>query len=119
VDLDNTETKYYPYLLQVKERIDREWSYPEDSFSRGEVGTTVVEFSIARAGGLATCRAIASTGHPSLDAESLRASRSAAPFAPLPKKTDWRGSISWHNSATPSRTDRRHPGIPILWKACD
>ena len=83
VDLDNTETRYYPYLLQVKERIDREWSYPEDSFSRGEVGTTVVEFSIAREGGLAACRAIASSGHPSLDAESLRAIRSAAPFAPL------------------------------------
>lgn len=83
VDLDNTETKYYPYLLQVRERIDREWSYPEDSFSRGEVGTTVVEFSIAREGGLATCRAVASSGHPSLDAESLRAIRSAAPFAPL------------------------------------
>jgi len=38
VDLDNTETKYYPYLLQVKERIDRQWSYPEDSFTRGRGG---------------------------------------------------------------------------------
>ena len=83
VDLDNTETKYYPYLLQVKERIDRQWSYPEDSFTRGEVGTTVVEFSIAREGNLAACRAVASSGHPSLDAESLRAIQSAAPFAPL------------------------------------
>ncbi|MBW2674329.1 MAG: energy transducer TonB [Deltaproteobacteria bacterium] len=86
VDLDRTDTKYYPYLLQVKERIDRQWSYPDGAFSRGEVGTTVVEFSIATGGALAACRAVVSSGHASLDAESLRAVRSAAPFAPFSEK---------------------------------
>jgi TonB family protein len=83
VDLDNTDTKYYPYLLQVKESIDRQWSYPDGAFTRGEAGTTVVEFSIAQEGALAACRAVVSSGHESLDAESLRAVRSAAPFSPF------------------------------------
>jgi TonB family protein len=83
VDLDNTNTKYYPYLLQVKESIDRQWSYPEDAFTRGDVGTTVVEFSIAQGGSLEACRAVVSSGHTSLDTESLRAVRSAAPFSPF------------------------------------
>ncbi|MDD5722948.1 MAG: TonB family protein [Syntrophales bacterium] len=83
VDLDSTDTKYYPYLLHVRESIDRQWSYPDDAFTRGETGTTVVEFSIEQEGSLATCRAIVSSGHESLDTESLRAVRSAAPFTPF------------------------------------
>jgi len=86
VALDKIDTKYYPYLLQVKERIDRQWSYPEGAFNRGEAGTTVVEFSIARGGSLAACRAVVSSGYESLDMESLRAVRSAAPFAPFSEK---------------------------------
>jgi len=35
IDLDSTNTKYYPYLLQVRESIDTTWSYPEDAFIRG------------------------------------------------------------------------------------
>jgi len=83
IDLDSTDTRYYPYLLQVKKNIDRKWSYPDDAFARSEVGTTVVEFSIAQEGILAACRSVVSSGHESLDAESLRAVRSAAPFPPF------------------------------------
>jgi len=83
VALDSTDTRYYPYLLQIKERIDRQWSYPDGAFSRGEAGTTVVEFSIGQKGTLGACRAVVSSGHASLDAESLRAVRSAAPFSPF------------------------------------
>jgi len=83
VDLDRADTKYYPYLLRVKERIDRRWRYPGDAFTRGEEGTTVIEFSIEQEGSLADCRAVISSGSEALDAESLRAVRSAAPFEPL------------------------------------
>ena len=84
IDLDSTDTKYYPYLLQVRENIDKIWSYPEDAFTRGEGGTTVVEFSIIGNGALTDSRVIVSSGHELLDAESLYAIRSAAPFAPFP-----------------------------------
>ena len=84
IDLDSTDTKYYPYLLQVRENIDRIWSYPEDAFTRGEGGTTVVEFSIIEKGALTGSRVIVSSGHDLLDAESLHAIRSAAPFASFP-----------------------------------
>ncbi len=84
VDLDNTDTKYYPYLIQVRENIDRTWSYPEDAFIKGEKGTTVVEFSIIEKGFLTDSRIIVSSGHELLDAESLHAIRSAAPFASFP-----------------------------------
>ena len=84
IDLDSTNTKYYPYLLQVRESIDTTWSYPEDAFIRGERGTTVIEFSIIEKGSLANSRVIASSGHELLDTASLHAIRSAAPFAPFP-----------------------------------
>ena len=86
VNLDSTDTRYFPYLFQVKESIDRQWSYPHGAFARGEVGTTIVEFSIASGGALTGCRAIVSSGYESLDAESLRAVRSAAPFSPFSKE---------------------------------
>lgn len=86
VNLDRMDTKYYPYLLQVKERIDRQWSYPPDAVSRGETGITVVEFSIARGGVLIDCHAVVSSGFEALDSESLRAVQSAAPFAPLSER---------------------------------
>ena len=82
--LDSTDTKDYPYLLRVKENIDRKWSYPDNAFARGEGGTTVVEFSIVERGILTDSRVIVSSGHELLDTESLRAIRSAAPFAPFP-----------------------------------
>ena len=84
IDLDSTDTKYYPYLVQIKEKIDERWSYPEDAFIRGERGTTVIEFSIIEKGSLANSRVIASSGHELLDTESLYAIRSSAPFAPFP-----------------------------------
>lgn len=84
IDLDSTDTKYYPYLLQVKERIDRKWSYPDDAFASGEGGITVVEFSIMEKGILTDSRVITSSGYGLLDDESLHAIRSAAPFSPFP-----------------------------------
>ena len=84
IDLDSTDTRYYPYLLQVKKNIDRKWSYPDDAFARGEGGTTIVEFSLAKEGILADSRVITSSGYELLDAESLHAVRSAAPFASFP-----------------------------------
>ncbi|MBW2599360.1 MAG: energy transducer TonB [Deltaproteobacteria bacterium] len=84
IALDSTDTRYYPYLLQVKKNIDRRWSYPDDAFTRGEGGTTVVEFSIVKKGILTDSRVIVSSGHELLDVESLHAIRSAAPFASFP-----------------------------------
>ncbi|MCD6486146.1 MAG: energy transducer TonB [Syntrophobacterales bacterium] len=84
IDLDSTDTKYYPYLLQVKKIIDRKWSYPDDAFARREGGTTVVEFSIVEKGALTESRVLTSSGYELLDAESLHAIRSAAPFSPFP-----------------------------------
>ncbi len=86
IDLDSTDTRYYPYLLKVKKSIDGKWSYPDDAFNRGEGGTTVVEFSIVKEGMLAGSRIITSSGYGLLDAESLHAIRSAAPFSPFPSE---------------------------------
>ncbi len=88
IDLDSTDTRYYPYLLKVKKSIDGKWSYPDDAFNRGEGGTTVVEFSIVKEGMLAGSRIITSSGYGLLDAESLHAIRSAAPFSPFPEELE-------------------------------
>ncbi len=84
IDLDSTDTKYYPYLVQVRENINRTWSYPEDAFIQGQMGTTVVEFSIIKKGTLTDSHIITSSGHKLLDRESLLAISSAAPFESFP-----------------------------------
>jgi TonB family protein len=84
VDLDSTETRYHPYLVKIKSRIEIEWSYPRKASTRRENGTTVVKFSITEEGFLAGTDIISSSGYELLDAESIHAIEAAAPFPHFP-----------------------------------
>jgi TonB family protein len=85
VNLDSTDTVYRPYLMKIKTKIEKEWLYPDKSFTGIEEGTAVVEFAIAQNGILTNASTVISSGHKSLDMESIRVIRSAAPFAPFPE----------------------------------
>ena len=86
VNLDSSDSRYRQYLMKVKKEIRSRWSYPEKAYELKEEGTAVVRFSIKEDGKLADSRIIISSGHESLDIESFQVVKSAAPFAPLPKK---------------------------------
>jgi periplasmic protein TonB len=84
VDLGSTDSRYTPYLKQLKKRIEKLWMYPEVAYAKKEEGVTVVKFSVARNGSLDGINLMASSGSPLLDEGTLGAIRAAAPYEPLP-----------------------------------
>ncbi len=85
VDLANPSGKYRAYLRELRRRIESLWSYPQDSFSRSETGTTVVRFSIQSDGALAATDIVSSSGFDSLDRGALTVVQAAAPYSPFPE----------------------------------
>ncbi len=85
VDLANPSGKYQAYLRELRRRIESLWSYPQDSFSRSETGTTVVRFSIRNDGALAATDVVSSSGFESLDRGALAVVQAAAPYSPFPE----------------------------------
>jgi TonB family protein len=85
VDLANPGEKYRAYLRELRRRIESLWSYPQDSCSRNETGTTVVRFSIQSDGALAATDIVSSSGFESLDRGALAVVRAAAPYSAFPE----------------------------------
>jgi TonB family protein len=84
VDLDDTESKYAPYLMRIKQRIETVWSYPDDALHQKLAGTNMLRFTVEHDGSLVGVRLLTRSGNNSLDLGSIRAVRSAAPFDPIP-----------------------------------
>jgi len=85
VDLDSTDPRYHTYLEQIRARIEFHWSYPLKSYLLKEEGTTVVKFAVTETGDLVTPHILESSGHTTLDAESIHAVASSAPLPRLPE----------------------------------
>lgn len=84
VDLDDTESKYAPYLMRIKQKIETVWSYPDDALHQKLAGANMLRFTIGRDGSLMGVRLLTRSGNNSLDLGSIQAVRSAAPFDPIP-----------------------------------
>ncbi|MGD0276312.1 MAG: TonB family protein, partial [Syntrophales bacterium] len=82
--LDDTESKYAPYLMRIKQRIETVWSYPDDALHQKLAGTNMLRFTVEHDGSLVGVRLLTRSGNNSLDLGSIRAVRSAAPFDPIP-----------------------------------
>jgi TonB family protein len=85
VNLGSRNTKYYSYLMKLKEDIKKNWLYPKQAYIRKEEGTTVVKFSIVEDGSLINICIMASSGFKSLDTEALNVVKLCTPYTPLPK----------------------------------
>ncbi|MDX2201944.1 MAG: energy transducer TonB [Hyphomicrobiaceae bacterium] len=68
----------------MKARIETHKRYPQQARSRGEQGTSKVQFSIDRKGNLLEASILESSGHPTLDEEAVAVLRRASPFPPPP-----------------------------------
>ncbi len=64
------------------------WKYPAGSREKNEEGTVVVKISIDAGGHLEQAALMSSSGFENLDAGTLDAVKTAAPFAPLPQAYD-------------------------------
>jgi len=106
VSLDSQDSRFAPYLLGVKRRIESVWGYPQAA--RGLTGNLVVTFGITRDGHLSDLQLTQTSGIAPLDNEAIRAIRQATPFTPFPERMRFerlniRAAFYYHVSRTSFR----------------
>jgi TonB family protein len=84
VDISSSDVKYAAYLLGVKKKILRFWTYPVAAYDKNEEGVVVIRISIDANGTLSQAALMTSSGFVNLDSSTLNIIRAAAPFQPLP-----------------------------------
>jgi protein TonB len=85
VDLGNpSDTRYKPYLIRIKKKIEHFWGYPAAAAARRMEGTAMIKFSVTADGNLGDILLTNSSGFAILDQGTIAAIQSAAPFEPLP-----------------------------------
>jgi protein TonB len=96
INLDDRRPRFLDYLARLKQRIQTEWTYPEEARRVGMGGELVLVFTLNETGTLTHIQLVESSGFPILDDEALRAVKSAAPFDPFPPQM---GGEPWNISA--------------------
>ncbi len=84
IPLDTPDPKYQDYFNKIRERIKRNWPYPQEAASRGVQGDLLVEFGIAKSGELQFIEKRRSSGTEILDLYAMNAVQLASPFPPVP-----------------------------------
>jgi protein TonB len=69
---------------KISALIERNKAYPPAAQARGETGVVQLAFSIDRQGRVLASRVVRSSGHASLDQETLATVHRAQPFPPPP-----------------------------------
>jgi periplasmic protein TonB len=72
------------YNRLVAAHLQRFKQYPSSAKAAGEQGTSRLSFTLGRSGQVLGSRLAGSSGHPSLDGETLAMVRRAQPFPPMP-----------------------------------
>jgi protein TonB len=72
------------YNQLVAAHLQRFKQYPSGARTAGEQGTSRLSFTLSRSGQVLGSRLAGSSGHPSLDGETLAMVRRAQPFPPMP-----------------------------------
>ncbi len=72
------------YNQLVAAHLQRFKQYPSSAKAAGEQGTSRLSFTLGRGGQVLGSRLAGSSGHPSLDSETLAMVRRAQPFPPMP-----------------------------------
>lgn len=86
ISLGDREPRFLRYLAHLKRRIESEWIPPEDARRIGAGGDVVLVFTLNPTGTLTYIRLVESSGFPTLDNESLRSVKAAAPFDAFPSQ---------------------------------
>ncbi|HEV7880398.1 energy transducer TonB [Bradyrhizobium sp.] len=82
------------YNQRVAAHLQRFKQYPSGARAAGEQGTSRLSFTLGRSGQVLGSRLAGSSGHPSLDGETLAMVRRAQPFPPMPPELQ-RASMSF------------------------
>ncbi len=88
ISLDTSDKRYISYARVIKDKLNRNWKYPQKAYLNLIEGNVFVRFTLDRKGTLLDVTVLRTSGFGILDDETLRAIRAAAPFPPFP------GSVS-------------------------
>ncbi len=84
LQLNTSELKYQRYLLNMKDRIQMKWEYPDVAARNGWQGKLRIDFRINKDGTVSGIKLIKSSNYPVLDDSAITALRLASPFPPFP-----------------------------------
>lgn len=87
ITLDTKEFKYYSYMKDIKDRIEKIWQYPLDAALRGITGDIIIRFAINKNGKLNDIELLKTSGHSSLDEAVIKTLQVASPYSSFP--IDW------------------------------
>lgn len=85
LQLNTSELKYQKYLLNMKQKIELYWEYPDLAARNGWQGNLRINFRINKDGTVSDIELAKSSGYPMLDDAAITAIRLASPFPPFPK----------------------------------
>ncbi|MCK4739626.1 MAG: energy transducer TonB [Deltaproteobacteria bacterium] len=79
-----SDSKYYKYILGIKNSYYMYWDYPLSSIKKGEQGKLQLDFIITRSGKIKSFKLVKSSGYPTLDDGVITALKLATPFSEFP-----------------------------------
>ena len=81
INLDTRDFRFASYFAHIKERIQRNWNWPNEA--RDYAGRLVLRFILSEDGKLRKVELLSSSGYRILDDEAMSALAKAAPFRPF------------------------------------
>lgn len=84
LQLNTSELRYQKYLLNMKQKIELYWEYPDLAARNGWQGNLKINFRINKDGAVSDIELAKSSGYPMLDDAAITAIRLASPFPPFP-----------------------------------
>jgi protein TonB len=113
--MDSQQDLLISFMRRFRTNIYNVWNYPSAAAQRGHQGTCLVRITVDRQGNIADVELLESSGHRSLDEETIRAIRKGATYGPLPRaypNEDLKimAFFQYRLDGSSSRSSRRRPG---------
>jgi protein TonB len=113
--MDSQQDLLISFMKRFRTNIYNVWNYPSAAAQRGHRGTCLVRITVDRQGNIVDVELLESSGHRSLDEETIRAIRKGATYGPLPraypnKELKIMAFFQYRLDGSISRSSRRRPG---------
>jgi len=84
ISLNTRDLTYLSYFAHIKQKIEREWSYPAEAVDQKEEGQLLLLFVLQRSGQVKAVEFLRPSGFEVLDRHAWEAVVNASPFDPIP-----------------------------------
>ena len=85
LQLNTSELRYQKYLVNMKNKIQLYWEYPQLAARNGWEGRLQINFTIRKDGSIGDILLVKSSNYPALDDAAVTALKLASPFPPFPE----------------------------------